>query len=443
MATGSARGNTISRGIPGAGIFISSEERNNETSNGTAIECPDNSHSAAVIIFVVSGLGITANIVIMFLILTRKSLRRWSQGLLFHQALVDCARAAILVPLGISILKCQPVNKCSLVETAFLLLVTVSSVNLLTTVLNDAPVLPDDDDDDALPMLMDSPQCVIFGMFMIWFASITINLGPTFLSGALAANSESYLNRPSCPLIQGPFRHYVLNVLWIFINVLCVLLTMYHLYKLYKDLTKSNLEAVRVTSLVTALINVNAGVDSESYRIKSYIQKMEKEGIARVKMFIIITVAYLIFWGPLFLVTLFSYGDYKTEDPSASHEITLHVAFVHAFVNPTLFLVLHKGLRKATLDLICCNFHDSESPQTEEYPPDQIAITRGSNGTALNMESTKIHNSLNHRMPLSTDDILGSSTSTTNLDGPISSLSRAYILPENRSETGTKRETTL
>ena len=94
--------------------------------------------------------------------------RRWSQGLLFHQAIVDCARAAILMPLGTSILHCKPVNKCSLVETAFLLLVTVSTVNLLTTVLNDAPVLPDDDDDDALHMLMDSPQCVIFGMFMIW-----------------------------------------------------------------------------------------------------------------------------------------------------------------------------------------------------------------------------------------------------------------------------------
>ena len=61
--------------------------------------------------------------------------------------MVDCARAAILMPLGTSILYCKPVNKCSLVETAFLLLVTVSTVNLLTTVLNDAPVLPDDDDD--------------------------------------------------------------------------------------------------------------------------------------------------------------------------------------------------------------------------------------------------------------------------------------------------------
>ena len=100
--------------------------------------------------------------------------------------------------------------------------------------------------------------CSYILFFHFRFASITINLGPTFLSGALAANSESHLNKPSCPLIQGPFRHYVLNVLWIFINLLCVLLTMYHLYKLYKDLSRSNLEAVRVATLVTTMISVQS-----------------------------------------------------------------------------------------------------------------------------------------------------------------------------------------
>ena len=85
----------------------------------------------------------------------------------------------------------------------------------------------------------EGPKIARFEVYLFCrFASITINLGPTFLSGALAANSESHLNKPSCPLIQGPFRHYVLNVLWIFINLLCVLLTMYHLYKLYKDLSR-------------------------------------------------------------------------------------------------------------------------------------------------------------------------------------------------------------
>ena len=107
---------------------------------------------------------------------------------------------------------------------------------------------------------------------------------------------------------------------------------------------------------------------TESARIKAYIARLERDGIARVKMFIVITIAYLIFWGPLFLVTLFSYGDYKTETPSTSHEVTLHVAFVHAFVNPTLFLVLHKGLRKATVDLLCCNFRSSASDSGRGSP---------------------------------------------------------------------------
>ena len=29
-------------------------------------------------------------------------------------------------------------------------------------------IFADDDEEDAVHMLMDSPQCVIFGMFMIW-----------------------------------------------------------------------------------------------------------------------------------------------------------------------------------------------------------------------------------------------------------------------------------
>ena len=70
---------------------------------------------------------------------------------------------------------------------------------------------------------------------------------------------------------------------------------------------RSNLETIRVASLVTTMISVN-GTEQEtrdSRRLKCYIAKMEEEGIARVKMFMAITVAYLILWGPLFLVTLF------------------------------------------------------------------------------------------------------------------------------------------
>ncbi|XP_043602289.1 uncharacterized protein LOC122576280 isoform X5 [Bombus pyrosoma] len=263
----------------GANLRFGIGASGNGSSNATKVfQCHPGGATEATLIFCLGALGMGANFLLMALILAKRQLRRWSQGLLFHQAMVDCARAAILLPLGSSILNCQPMTKCSLVETAFLLLVTVSTVNMLTTVLNDSPIFPETDEeaDLAAPLLMDSPQCVLFGTFMIWFASITINLGPTFLSGALAANTESGHNAPSCPLVHGPFRHYILNVLWIAINMICVALTLIHLRKLYKDLTKANVEAV-----------------------------------------------------------------------------TLHIAYIHAFANPVLFLSMHRGLRQGLSEFFC------------------------------------------------------------------------------------------
>ncbi|XP_021923012.1 uncharacterized protein LOC110831392 isoform X2 [Zootermopsis nevadensis] len=358
----------------GANLRYGSISTANATNGGRVFQCHPGGTMEATVIFSLGALGMAANIALMGLILTKRQLRRWSQGLLFHQALVDCARAAILIPLGISIFRCQPVNKCSLVETAFLLLVTVSTVNMLTTVLNDSPVFPQGDEDEAdltAPLLMDSPQCVLFGTFMIWFASITINLGPTFLSGALAANSETGHNAPSCPLVHGPFRHYVLNVLWIVINAICVVLTLFHLHKLHRDLTKANVEAVRVAELVTTLVSVTSGSSAlrhgneaterprencgsgaigEQRRMRNYLRRMEREGVERVKMFLVITTAYILFWGPLFFVTLVHHPALGNQ---LGYEITLHVAYLHAFVNPTLFIVLHRGLRQAALDLCC------------------------------------------------------------------------------------------
>ena len=103
---------------------------------------------------------------------------------------------------GWSLMTCQAVRpECSLLETAFLCLATVSTVtlchkssryhllssqiSLLTTVLNSTPIIPEDSSEDISLLLKDNSQCVIFALFMIWFASITVNLGPTFLRSVL------------------------------------------------------------------------------------------------------------------------------------------------------------------------------------------------------------------------------------------------------------------
>lgn len=75
MKMSSSRTNTVSRGIPGAGVFQDDDGTRNVT-NGTDIECRENAETASGIIFLVAGLGILANVMMMFLILGRRSLRR-------------------------------------------------------------------------------------------------------------------------------------------------------------------------------------------------------------------------------------------------------------------------------------------------------------------------------------------------------------------------------
>ena len=92
----------------------------------------------------------------------------------------------------------------------------------------------------------------------------------------------------------------------------------------------------------------------------------------------VITTAYLIFWGPLFLVTLVNWDwDYEEAKQSMAHEVTLHVAFVHAFVNPSLLMVLHRGIRQArhtdTLKLTHTHIHT----HIHTYTHTHIAQERG------------------------------------------------------------------
>lgn len=39
-------------------------------------------------------------------------------------------------------------------------------------------------------------------------------------------------------------------------------------------------------------------------RLRGYLARVEREGVRRVRMFLVITAAYILFWGPLFLITL-------------------------------------------------------------------------------------------------------------------------------------------
>ena len=156
---------------------------------------------------------------------------------------------------------------------------------------------------------------------------------------------------------------------------------------------------MRIAGLFTTMINLHSNEKGShvppSSNIKEYIARMEQEGVARVKMFLVITVAYLIFWGPLFLVTLVNWSwEWKDAKKSMSHEVKAKSNLQSTFFliprslfmwplstplsthfsllsstrvaggYPVLKKFSHKH-RRATLDLLCCNFSQYSARETQ------------------------------------------------------------------------------
>ena len=77
--------------------------------------------------------------------------------------------------------------------------------------------------------------------------------------------------------LQGPYRHYILNALWILINLLCIMLTLHQLRRLYRDFTTKNIEAVRIAGLFTSVLSIKTS-EVQIYIWCFTLQVMVKEG---------------------------------------------------------------------------------------------------------------------------------------------------------------------
>ena len=75
---------------------------------------------------------------------------------------------------------------------------------------------------------------------------------------------------------------------------------------------------------------------------------------------------------PMRQVTLTNYtSDWKQAKNSMAHEVSLHICFIHAFVNPLLFLVLNKDLRQRAVQMLCCVINSGYS---DNYGSFQLTV---------------------------------------------------------------------
>ena len=107
-------------------------------------------------------------------------------------------------------------------------------------------------------------------------------------------------------------------------------------------------------NLLWILVNL-AGLGLTFHHLVRY--RRGGQGVPRLPL--ATSLAHLLFWGPLFLVTLAHPDwDYEQARQSTAHEVALHVALVHPVVSPCLQFALEPGVRQAGYHLFlrcsCC-----------------------------------------------------------------------------------------
>ena len=358
--------------------------------NGEARPRPPEPNSSEVaFLIVVATIGMVGNLGILAAILVVSRLRRASNAFIFHQSVLDFLKSAYCLPFAQTLVGHTPQGFCSVLGGSYIVFVTTSAFNLLALVMNESYQFA-----DLTLGIKDSRNycCVIFGIFIIWFSSIIMNLGVAFIPGNPSFDREM----GHCIFVYGVTRNYVLHVLWIVLITLATSLTFAYLRMLYMDIKKSSY--YRMNTLIRHTISIDTNVRTASQRRRSEVREKHHikhvQSITRKKLalLIILVVLFVLFWYPLFSL---STVDAHFQVPPAYYKALTMFAWSNSALTPfMLFFLIKSGC--------CCHDEDetmllepreqfspegSPGPGTSNPQPDGRLV--GDN--LVEQESTTLH----------------------------------------------------
>ena len=260
----------------------------------------DHTGIAALLIFVAT-VGMIGNFTITVAILILRDLRRASNAFLFHHCFLDFVKSGYCLAFAYSIISKQEPVQCNVLAGSYIVFVTASAFNLLALVMNESYQFTD----LTLGIQTESRNycCVIFGVFIIWFASFILNLGVAFIPG----NPSYDTKKGHCIFIYGITRNYILHILWITLITMAILLTSMYLRKLHNDIKRSSY--YRLSTLIRATVCVDTKAESTTQRRKSevreknFVAQVEKLSKQRLCLLMLLTSFFVTFWYPLFILT--------------------------------------------------------------------------------------------------------------------------------------------
>lgn len=284
------------------------------------------------ILFAIAGIGIIANLSVIVAIFSLQNLRNVSNAFICHHCVLDLIKSGYCIPFARTMTRIQPISYCSLIGSSYIVFVTTTAFNQLALVVNESYMFS-----DLVLGIQDSRNycCVIFGIFIIWFGSITMNLGVAFIPGSPNFDHKDNF----CIFTYGITKNYILHILWVILVSMAILLTIKQLRKLYIDIKRASF--YRLSTLIRTTLQMETTEMSNMQQLKhdaqqrQNIKRMQKATRNKVVLFILLLLFFVLFWYPLFLLS--ATDPHFKRSPLVYKSLTIY-AWSNPVIPPFIFL---------------------------------------------------------------------------------------------------------
>lgn len=302
---------------------------------------PEGDHNEAYYLYFVSSIGVILNFLIIFFIIWRKSLRRMTCAFLIHHCVLNIIKCAFAIFFAQSLLLqlIPDQTTCDRIGEVYVIVVTASAFNLIALICSEAYTF---EEMNVGGNYRGSPNCVLFGVIMIYFGCFILHLGPTIISGYFKFHEKIGI----CSFELGEIKSYVANVMWIVIITMALAATTYYITVLYKEIqvNKPN----RVSMLVRSSVCL-----AESPLNERGVKLLVQDSYHRVKLLIATVIMFGVCWYPLFSLLLI---DIYYQVPPQVYQTLSFIAWSHSTFEPVIYVVFDKHLYLLSR-LVYCHQH--------------------------------------------------------------------------------------
>ena len=231
-----------------------------------------------------------------------------------------------------------PAPYCNLIGSSYVFIVTTSAYNMMALVVNQDYELM-----FTTPNRPHDSNCVVFGVFIIWFMSFLLNLGISIIPSNTEFNSDIGI----CLFLYGHSYSYIVHVLWISLVSIAILLSLMFFCRMRRNV-KNDINRYKWKQIHESLneefqnmLDFNIQDGEPENNVNSRRSTIHSQ-LRTTKILMSIVISFAVFWYPLFLLTLF---DFHFNVTPLVYRILTIIALSHPITTPVFCSLILRDIK--------------------------------------------------------------------------------------------------